>query len=56
MQLKVAPESNRVLTLVSPMLVLYINVCISLMCIDSISIVSVETVAAVWLVLGGLAT
>ena len=53
MQLRVAPESNRVLMLVSPMLVLYVDVCISLMCIDSISI---EVVAAVRLALGALTT
>ena len=56
MQLRVAPESNSALTLLPPTVVLYVKVCVSLICIDSISAVPVGAVAAVWLVLGGLWT
>ena len=37
MQLSVAPESNSALASVVPTLMLYVDVCISLMCSDSIS-------------------
>ena len=56
MQLRVAPESNSALTLLSLTVVLYIKVWVWLICIDSISAVPVGAVAAVWLVLGGLST
>ena len=42
--------------LVLPTLALYVNICVSLMCIDSIFAVSAEAVATAGLVLGGLAT
>ena len=56
MQLRVAPESNSALTLLSLTVVLYVEVWVSLICIDSISAVPVGAVAAVWLILGGLST
>ena len=39
MQLRVAPESNSALTLLSPTAVLYVEVWVSLICINSISAV-----------------
>ena len=56
MQLRVAPESNSALTLLSLTVVLYIEVWVSLICIDSISVVPVGAVAAIWLISGGLLT
>ena len=52
MQLSVAAESNRVFMFESPMLALYIDVCTSLICIDSISVGLTGSVASAWLFLG----
>ena len=57
MQLSIAPELNRALALVLPMLTLYVDLCVSLMCSDSISVGPVDSaVAADGLSVGGLAT
>ena len=46
MQLSVAPESNSALASVVPTLTLYVDVCVSLMCSDSISVVPWGSLAA----------
>ena len=55
MQLSIAPELNRALVL--PMLTLYVDVCVSLMCSYSISVGPADSaVAADELSVGGLVT
>ena len=56
MELSVAHELNRVLMFELPMLVLYVDICILFICIDSISMCLVGLVASVGLGLGGCLT